>query len=136
MNTREDVTDQEWTTPETKLVAGIIERTPRWPDVVMGVARLYARNPGLCDATRGEYPPRFAWWLERWVWAGLTRWKRKHTQTQGNRRRLVEAALARVEWQALADHYAEREATVRAEGERRRGGVRGMAVPREREGRE
>ena len=105
-----------WPTPETGLVSGMFDGTPAWRRAVFGVADLYATRPGLCEATKGQYPPRFVWWLERWTRGELTRWQNKRTPTfrQNQRRALVLAALDRVDWDALAHHFeaqAERDRT-------------------------
>lgn len=112
----------EWPTPETELVAGMFDTAPNWRNAVAAVADLYATRPGLCEATKGQYPPRFVWWLERWTRGELTRWQKKRTPTfrQTQRRALVLAALDRVDWNALANYFeaqAERERPERAEAE-------------------
>lgn len=100
----------EWPTPETGTVAGMFKEHYPWQRAAIGVADLYARQPALCDDTRGHYPPRFAWWVERWVRDQLTKWKGDCTPTQKARRALVVDALARVDWDALADALAARAA--------------------------
>lgn len=121
----------EWATPETALAVDILERMHGLRRSVFAVADLYATRPGLCEATRGHYPPRFAWWLERWVRDGVAKWKKPRnnaTPVQSARRELVAAALARVDWDTLADHYTECAAQERAEREREDGTARRRAV--------
>jgi hypothetical protein len=100
-----DANDKEWPTPETKLVAAMFQRRIGWQRAAEGVVTLYATRPSLCEISRGHYPPHFVWWVERFVRDELTKWKRSGTETQHDRRQLVLAALDRVEWDALAEHF-------------------------------
>jgi hypothetical protein len=97
---------KDWPTPETGVASRVIETQRGGLGAVYAVADLYATRPGLCEATRGHYPPRFSWWLERWVRESVCKWGKDPTPVQRARRELVLAALARVDWDTLADYYA------------------------------
>jgi hypothetical protein len=122
-----DANDKQWPTPETKLVAAMFQHRIGWQRAAEGVATLYATRPTLCEISKGHYPPRFVWWVERFVRDGLTKWKRSGTETQHDRRQLVLAALDRVHWAAIAEHFE------RAAAEHRERYPNGMAVRRKAE---
>jgi hypothetical protein len=109
-----DENEKEWPTPETKLVAAMFQRRVGWQRAAEGVAHLYATHHTLCEISKGHYPPRFVWWVERWVRDELTKWKRSGTDTQHDRRQLVLAALDRVHWDSIAEHLERASAKHRA----------------------
>jgi hypothetical protein len=122
-----DENEKEWPTPETTLVAAMFKQRPVWQNSAVAIAGLYATRPTLCEISKGHYPPRFVWWVERFVRDKLTNWKRGGTDTQRDRRKLVLAALDRVHWDAIAEHFE------RASAEHRERYPNGMAVRRKAE---